>query len=226
MERALSEELMPGDMSQVVYALGRVEPSGVRLLGTAFAVANDKIATAYHVVGADDRNLVMILPRVSSLLDYQDTTDHRVTHAPLKMHAADPIHDLCVLQCDANTAIWHNYTISSTDAVPPGAPVITFGFPHANFGRMVLTQQMAHVGARILIGSQGDKAKHLILNTQAREGQSGGPIFDISLQKLVAVLIGSYVPGGHSGLIVAGVDPASLHQTTHAVSAEYLQGMF
>jgi hypothetical protein len=42
---------MPGEVSQIVYALAHLEPSGLRLLGTGFAVAKDKIATAYHVVG-------------------------------------------------------------------------------------------------------------------------------------------------------------------------------
>src|SRR5262249_50616905 len=95
---------MPGDVSQLVYALGRVEPSGINLLGTAFAVGPNKIASAFHVVGANDQKIVMIVPRMRSILKYQNTSDNQVQSIPLTMSAADPIRDLCVLQLqgDAN----------------------------------------------------------------------------------------------------------------------------
>jgi hypothetical protein len=213
------------DVSQVVYAIGRTGPSkGLRLLGTGFAVARDKIATAFHVVGADDRNLALVQPKVSSFVDYQDTTDASVQLIRLTMSAADPVRDLCILQLEGAT-IHYGYALSSTDSTVPGSAVTTFGFPHANFGRMVLTQQPAHVGARVLIESRGRKSKHIVLNTQAREGQSGGPVFNSAMSEVVAVLIGSYAPGGGGGISLGGVDPATLHQTTHAVSAEYLDEM-
>jgi hypothetical protein len=37
----------------------------------------------------------------------------------------------------------------------------------------------------------------------------------------VALLIGSYAPGGGGMVSLGGVDPHTLHQTTHAISAEY-----
>ncbi|MBB1514318.1 trypsin-like peptidase domain-containing protein [Tessaracoccus sp. MC1627] len=214
------------DLSQVVYALGRSGTGGVvTLLGTAFAVGPRKVATAYHVAGADDSNMVLIAPKVSSIAEYQDTSDSSLSIMPLTLSAADPVRDLSVYELPNNVEIKYSYGIGSSDLVPPGAPVTTWGFPHANFGRMVLTQQSAHVGARILIESAGQKSKHIVLNTQAREGQSGGPVLNASENTVVAVLIGSYAPGGGGGISLGGVDPATLHQTTHAVSAEYLKGM-
>lgn len=214
---------MPNDASQVVYALGRMGPSGLNLTGTGFAVGPRRIATAYHVVGSDDRNLAMVLPRVASLSAYQDTADPAVNTVPLTMAAADPVRDLCILELPAETSVPFIQGLSSTDTAVPGAAIVMFGFPHANFGRMVLTQHNTHVGARVLIKTQGQKSKHLILNTQAREGQSGGPVF--LADQVVAVLLGSYAPGGGGGISLGGVDPATLHQTTHAISAEYLGAM-
>jgi hypothetical protein len=187
-------------------------------------VSVQKLATAHHVVDGDDRNLVIVVPRVGSLAEYQDTSDSRVNMTSVKVAAADPVRDLCILEFD-DAQIAFSYSIASSDSVPPGASVVTFGFPHANFGRMVLTQQDATVGARVLIEGQGVKTKHVVLNTQAREGQSGGPVFDSSLRSVVAVLIGSYAPGGGGGISLGGIDPATLHQTTHAISAEYLTAM-
>lgn len=216
---------MTADASQVVYAIGRVSPSGLQLLGTGFAVGSKQVATAYHVVGADDRDLAMVMPRVASLADYQDTSDARVSMMPLKLAAADPLRDLCVLEVTSDVSMTFSYVLSSADEVPPGAGVVSFGFPHAPMGRMVLTQQRTDVGARVLIESAGQKSKHIVLNTQAREGQSGGPVFQEGSNRVVAVLLGSYAPGGGGQISIGGVDPATLHQTTHAISAEYLGSM-
>lgn len=214
---------MSTDVSQVIYAVGRLGPSGLTLTGTCFAVGPRRIATAYHVVGSDDRNLAMVLPRVGSLAEYQDTADLAINTIPLTMAAVDPIRDLCILELPADTSVPYIEALGSTDTAAPGAAILTFGFPHANFGRMVLTQHDTHVGARVLIESQGQKSKHLVLNTQAREGQSGGPVF--LADRVIAVLLGSYAPGGGGGISLGGVDPATLHQTTHAISAEYLGAM-
>jgi hypothetical protein len=213
------------DVSQVVYAIGRIDSGVLQLLGTAFAVGPKKVATAFHVTGANDEHLALVLPRFPSLLAYQDTADTRVNTVPVTISAADPIKDLCVLELQGDARIEFSYGLSGTDATPPGAPVVTLGFPHANFGRMVLTQQQAHVGARVLIENSGQSSKHIVLNTQARDGQSGGPVFDSAFTAVVAVLLGSYAPGGGGGISLGGVDPATLHQTTHAISAEYLGAM-
>lgn len=215
-----------GDVSQAVCALGRQEGGVLNLLGTAFAVGARKIATAYHVTGANDDGLALVIPRFPNMLAYQDTSDGEVRSLPVRIVAADPLKDLCVLEiATPGPQISFDYRLSSTDAVPTGGQVLTFGFPHATSGRMVLTQQTAHVGARILIENSGLKNKHIVLNTQARDGQSGGPVFDARLNQIVAIVLGSYALGGGGGISLGGVDPATLHQTTHAISAEYLEGM-
>jgi S1-C subfamily serine protease len=157
--------------------------------------------------------------------DYQDTSDQQVKAIPLKMVAADPIHDLAILELSSDSQFVFGYQLTSLDSCPPGTAIVTFGFPHANYGRVVLTQQLAHVGARILVENRGQKSKHIVLNTQAREGQSGGPVFSSDLSQIVAILIGSYAPSGGGGISLGGIDPATLHQTTHAISAEYLRAM-
>jgi Trypsin-like peptidase domain len=216
---------VPGDLSQAVFPIARLEPQGMHLLGTAFTVGANKVGTALHTVGTDDRNLVLVLPRIASLHDYQDTANARVNSMSLELCAADPVRDLCVLQLPQEAAALCSYTLSSTDAVPTGTPVATFGFPHASSGRMVLTQQNTIVGARILIEAEGIKTKHIVLNTQARDGQSGSPVFNSTLTQVVAVILGSYAPPGAGSVIISGVNPLVLHQTTHAISAEYLKDM-
>lgn len=213
-------------LAQNVYVVGRATSSGIELLGTGFAVARRKIATAAHVSTANDNGLCIILPKLTRLSDYQDTTDNNVNCAPVSISAFDPIRDIAILEFhDAtDTAITFGYSLSGSDHAPPGQQVASLGFPHTDLGRLVLTQHVSIVGARILLGSSGTKAKHLVLNTQARPGQSGGPVFLPDGSSVCAMIIGGFrLPGG--GVVVGGVDPAILHQTTHAVSAEYIRAM-
>ncbi len=212
-------------ISQLVFAVGRVTSSGVTLLGTSFAIAKGKFATTKHVTDGNDSNLVIILPKYQSLLDYQDTSDTRVNQLDVKISAIDPFRDICILSTDRVESVNLLYRLGGTDDVIPGSPVATFGFPHADNGRLVLTQQDTHVGARILIEAGGLKSKHVILNIQARPGQSGGPVINLRDMSVVGMIIGAYAPGGGRFISLGGVDPHTLHQTTHVISAEYLREM-
>lgn len=212
-----------GDASQAVVPIARVGPGGAQPLGTAFTVGGSFLATPFHVATADDSNLVVVMPRIVSLDEYQDTSDTSLKWAPVKMVAADPVRDICILSMPGikGSAL----PLGSSDDAPVGLPTALYGFPHAASGRLVLTQQQSTVGARILIESSGQKIKHLVLNVQARDGQSGSPVVSAKSGKVVAMVLGSYAPGGGGLISIGGVDPATLHQTTHAVSAEYIRDM-
>lgn len=206
------------------YPLARVVAGGVNLLGTCFAVGPDLVATAHHVISGDPQGLVAAIPWISHVNEYQDTSRQDVQMVDARVVAADPVRDLAILALNG-VSFSSPLVLGSTDDTSVGDSVTIEGYPHANFGRMVLTLQEAHVGARILLPSGGQKFKNIVLNTQAREGQSGGPVIDPRSRSVVAVLLGSYAPGGGGSISLGGVDPATLHQTTHAISAQYLKDM-
>jgi S1-C subfamily serine protease len=213
------------EMAGSCFLLANAGPGGLAPLGTGFALGGRRIATALHVVGVAATNVHLVMPEQDAG-GYQDTTRSEFRALPLQMIAADPIHDLAVLELPDIAETTVPYAISGTDAVRPGAPVVSVGYPHADTGRFVLVQHPSTVGARILMSSQGIKSKHLVLNTLAKQGQSGSPVFDSAIGSVVAVLIGPYAPDGPRAQIMIGnLDPATIHQTTHAVSAEYLQAM-
>lgn len=220
----MTQQLQEWDASVLVYALARQSPGGGGvILGTAFAAGGRHVVTAYHVVGSSDEGLVLLIPRIANLNTYQDAD--QIPAIPMKIVAADPVRDLCVLEFPEQNFATTSYAITGSDSVGVGEPIVTLGFPHAPSGRYVLTHQRAHIGARLLLGSSAGRHKHFVLNTQARPGQSGSPVFNDDLTEVVGVLLGSFAPGGGGAISLGGVDPATLHQTTHAISAEYIREM-
>ena len=210
-------------MPRIVMSLGRVTPSGVNLLGTCFLL-NRKgwFATASHATMGDDHNLVVVLQEEAAISDYQDTTNKNVKLLPAKIEKYDPVHDTAVISipADAQSTI----QIDNLDSTVVGSEVDLFGFPHAEHGRRVLTLQSANIGAKVLLESGDLKVKHAVVNIQSRPGQSGSPVFLRNTNRVVGILIGSYAPGA-SGISLGGIDPQTLHMTSHAVSAEYLLRM-
>ena len=210
---------------QLVVSLARVEGGTGTLLGSCFPVTSNYLATAFHVVRGSDRNLVASLPAMSDVSEYQDTTVNHFNAHTVKIVAADPMRDLCLLELPKSWTASVPYQIGGTDMLQPGAEVNVYGYPHMEFGRRVITVQRSHVGAKVLLSNQGVKSKHIVVNAHLRPGQSGGPICDAKTGTLCAVSIGSYSPTSSATVVVGGVDPSTLHQTGHAVSAEYLKGM-
>jgi S1-C subfamily serine protease len=205
-----------------VVAVGRLTANGVNLLGTAFALPSSILfATALHVSGLSDHNLVIAGREISG--DYQDTSDAVLKYIPATIVAADPTRDLCVLK--VGSAGIPGLAIGSTDTVKIGDRVEVFGYPHADMGRFVLTRQSSEIGAKILLEGGGVKSKHVVLNMVAQRGQSGSPVIDAARKSLVAVLIGAYARDRGVTVRFGGMDVTTPHQTTHAVSAHYLEEM-
>lgn len=217
---------MDPHIGKVVLPIARRGAGGMFTpLGTCFAVGPRLFATAAHVTGPSDEGLNLITGRVDSLSDYQDTTDLRALGLSLKIVSYNPIHDIAVLEfVDADSKANFSYSLGSADEIATGTSVVSLGYPHADHGRLVLTQQASMVGARVLLGAEGTKLKHVVLNTQTRPGQSGGPVFTADGTRLCAMIVGGYAPAGAAGGIsIGGIDPQTLHQTTHAISAEYIR---
>lgn len=211
-------------LDKVIYTVGRITPNGVQLLGTCFLLNKSGLfATASHVTNNDNNNLVIFVTEKTNLNSYQDTSDNQGRTVTASIFKVDPVRDICILKID-NTVL-SNLTIGGADDVKVTDNVGIVGYPHCVDGRNILTFQNTVVGAKVLIESSGIKSKHLVLNIQTRPGQSGSPIFRLSDSKLIGMIIGSYVPGGGGGISLGGVDPHTLHQTTHAVSSEYILKM-
>lgn len=210
--------------TQTVLTIGRANSEGIiGMLGTGFLISNDgKVVTSRHVVGDNEQGLVVLVPHINDINQYQDTTNNKCASVGATIVESDPFRDLVILQIPLSFS-YNPPCIGSFDEVSVGEQVGIFGFPHCVEGRRVLTYQHAMVGAKVLLESQGVKSKHAVINTQTRPGQSGSLIFSIRTNKVLGILVGAFGPD--SGVFISGINPRELHQTTHCISAEYIKNM-
>lgn len=211
--------------TQIVLTIGKVSDKGIEMLGTGFLTADGKyIATPRHVVGDENSNLAVIIPSITSLNQYQDTTINQCSFAEVTIKSSDPFRDITILEFkNSPPSFSHSISLGGTDDVSVGDEVYIFGFPHCTEGRRVLTFQKAMVGAKVLINSSGIKSKYCVINTQTRPGQSGSIIYSKTQNKVIAILTGAFVSS--SGISLGGINPRELHQTTQCISAEYIKSM-
>ncbi|WP_306008096.1 serine protease [Bacillus sp. MMSF_3353] len=212
-------------IKDMVFSIGRRINDTYQALGTCTLINKQNLlVTAAHVVNGSDKDLVIKL-NDNFQGNYQDTTIDMSRVFPVKIEKIDPLKDVCILSFKEGIEGRSPLKVGNSDAILPGEEVTVFGFPHSDLGRIVLTQQTCEVGAKILLSTKKIKSKHLVLNIQARPGQSGGPVIRKSDNTIIAILIGAYVPTIGGGIDLGGIDPQTLHQTTHAVSTEYIERM-
>lgn len=208
-----------------IVTIGIISAEGVAFLGTGFFVGKDKVATSRHVVKGHVSNIVISPSEISSYSEYQDTTLNKNRCIRVDIIEEDPVRDLCILKLAEGEFSGPVLNIGNTDSISVGEQVGILGYPHCNEGRKVLTFQTAIVGAKVLLSNSNVKTKHAILNLQTRPGQSGSLIFNLKNNAAIGVLIGAYANKSMGYVTVGNINPADLHQTTHAVSAEYLKDM-
>lgn len=213
------------DFSQITLVIGvhdRTE-GVIRMLGTGFLISNDgKIVTARHVVGNETKDLVVLVPHVRNIDEYQDTTDTSCKSVSAIIEDINPVTDICILKIPLNFP-GALPPLESLDNIKVGERIGMYGFPHCVMGRRVLTYQEAEIGAKMLMESSGIKSKYATINIQTRPGQSGSIVFNKKTGAIIGLLIGAYAP--NSGVIIAGINPHELNQTSYCISANHIKEM-
>lgn len=211
------------DFTQITFVIGkRDDASGlIQMLGSGFLISNDgKIVTARHVVGNKTDGLCVLMPHIPNINAYQDVTDTSCRPVHAIVEDINPITDLCILKTDLRFD-GQLPTLGSLDTISVGERIGIFGFPHCVMGRRVLTYQETEIGAKMLMETSGIKSKYATINIQTRPGQSGSLIFNLKTGSIIGLLIGAYAP--ESGIIIAGINPYELNQTSYCISANHIK---
>lgn len=216
---------------KLVCSIARVSDDKLKvtMLGTGFIVDNKNylIAVPRHIVGDSDKGLCVVPSEINSINDYQDTTNTQVPYVNAKIYAIDNFRDITILKLNekevSSMPFFSNSIIGNFDNIDVGEKVDILGYPHCVEGRRVLTYQEATIGAKVILECNSIKSKHAVLNIQARPGQSGSLIYSKRLNQIVGMLVGTY--GSNCGILIGGINPGELNQTTHGISAEYINNM-
>ena len=154
------------DFSQITLVVGvhdRTEGT-IRMLGTGFLISNDgKIVTARHVIGNETNDLVVLMPHIKNIDEYQDTTDNSCKPVYAIIEDINPVTDICILKTPLNFS-GALPPLESLDKIKVGERIGMYGFPHCVMGRRVLTYQEAEVGAKMMLESSGIKSKYATIN--------------------------------------------------------------
>lgn len=213
------------DFTQITLVIGKYNKNthAIDMLGTGFLISNEgKVVTARHVVGNETNDLCVLLPHIPNINVYQDVTDLSCRPATAIIEDINPITDLCILKTDLGFN-GNLPPLESLDNIPVGEKIGMFGFPHCVMGRRVLTYQETEIEAKMLLETSGIKSKYATINIQTRPGQSGSLVFNIRTGAIVGLLIGTYAPA--SGVIIAGINPHELNQTSYCISANHIKEM-
>ena len=213
------------DFTQITLVIGkRDKASGlINMLGSGFLITNEgKIVTARHVVGNETEDLCVLMPHIPNINAYQDVSNNSCCPVPAIIEDINPITDLCILKTDLrfNGKL---PALGSLDTISVGERIGIFGFPHCVMGRRVLTYQETEIGAKMLLETSGIKSKYATINIQTRPGQSGSLVFNLKDGAIVGLLIGTYAPS--SGVIIAGINPHELNQSSYCISANHIKEM-
>lgn len=217
--------------TNLVFTIGQLsdDNSNVTMLGTGFLIDNHKglIAVPRHIIGDSDRGLCILGSGLTSINEYQDTTNTSAKCGCVTIYATDTSKDITILKLNkefiATLPISSNSILGNFDDINVGETLYILGYPHCVEGRRVLTYQEATLGAKVILECNSIKSKHAVVNIQTRPGQSGSLVYSKRLNKIVGMLVGAFAP--NSGISLGGINPRELHQTTHCISAEYISNM-
>jgi V8-like Glu-specific endopeptidase len=216
---------LKNQLHNIVLPIGDITHTGFSITGTCFQVANGIFCTAYHNI-AGLAKLGIILPKITSINDFQDYSDKSCNFMEVEIYKTNPHRDIVLLKI--KNQLINEAKILNFASLNILEKTTIVGYPYsaedAN-GRFILTFQESKIGSKILMQSElgSVKSKNYILNVQTRPGQSGSPVFDRNYN-LIAMIIGGF-KYKDMGIMLGNIDPSSLNQTTYAISSEYIGEM-
>ncbi len=183
--------------------------------------ANGHVMTCAHSI---DLQTPLFIARPDIDLEFQptDSSGRSYSLAPLTVVQYDPINDVALLKADGiEVTVPQNHLELFGDErqVPIGSSVGYIGYPFGSRGLLTGKVSSAIVSAKVL---SNKNTRTLQIDSSVNDGNSGGPLIDVSSGRIIGIISGRYSPAGNQGIAwAAGVPLGQESNVSFAVGISY-----
>jgi len=142
--------------------------------------------------------------------EFQRETGRTFNFLPLAVAQFDPVNDVALLKCvDSLSVVSPAPSVNLGDerGLPLGSSVGYIGFPFASLGLQTGKVSVSIVSAKAL---SANGTRILQVDSSVNDGNSGGPLIDVSSGKVVGVVAGRYSPSGNTPVAFIGTSNGML----------------
>lgn len=178
----------------------RMDDGSISFLGTCFLASNKgHLLTCAHLINLTDK--LAVVPSLP-INDFNPMRLTQVQAFHVTVAQFDPVHDMALLKLDASvtSAIPPNL-FAKTEQTPVGASACYFGFPFGHIGLHTLKLSNCTISSKSISESG---TKQYQIDSMVHEGNSGGPLIEVSSGQVIGVINSRFSPTGNHALIKIG----------------------
>jgi len=199
--------------------LGRDRGDAVAFLGTAFLVhGRGYLLTAAHLT-VNEQGLLVIPSTFGD--EFAPLILGSVSAMPVKVVSRDVDRDIALLKIeqDIDISVPDDF-LGSTQAVRPGASVMTLGYSFGHYQIHALLGYSAVVSAKIL---SSNESRLILFDAACEEGDRGGPLIHVADGHIVGIVSGRFEPATISQQAGASASHLEAREAnvSYAVAIEY-----
>ena len=195
------------NMSSICVSIGSKDPTSTLMnfhCSGFFCGSRGYVVTCAHALDLTKEMFIGISPDINSFHKTQNREFHFV---PATIVQYDPINDVALLKISNVITIASpppSHTTRSELETDVGTSAIYLGYPFAAKGLQLMKVSSTIIAAKSL---NENETRQLVLDSTVNDGNSGGPLIDISTQKIVGVVAGRHAPAGATPVAWVGGMP-------------------
>ncbi len=201
------------------FMVVREKSAGIEFIGSGFlSSAQGHILTCAHIINVTD-NISVVAPRPVN--DFNPITMSAAQPMKVSIVQYDAINDVALLKIDNPPTInvlEESFSLNAED-YPVGSSVGYLGYPYGHSGQHALKFSHGVISSKVL---SGNNTRQFQLDTMMHEGNSGGPLIDVSTGKVIGIVCGRYNPMGNKQTVfISGSAVGTESTIAYAVSITY-----
>ncbi|MDD4928400.1 MAG: serine protease [Gallionella sp.] len=177
----------------------RKDDGGVEFVGSGFLChSKGYLLTCAHSINLTDK-LAIIPPQ--PINDFTPLTLERVNVIDVSVAQYNAENDVALLKITApQPLVVPENLFGDENRVMVGTSVAYFGYPFGQSGLHVLKISSSIISAKVL----SNNTKQFQLDAMVHEGNSGGPLVDLTTGQIIGIISGRFSPTGNAGGVRIG----------------------